>query len=140
MPPRALHGHEVAAWWSPVAVVQRLPPGGADVVGVPGVGFDQAAVPQVTIGGVGIGDGGITGMYAVAEEAAGHAGNERAVAFGQVDRCGVELLNQGGAVGSWRQPRGRDLAGAVAGVVHGRDDDPAGQPPGHTSDPTRRQR
>ena len=72
-------------WWAPQAL-----------------GSIRPQYHRVTIGGVGIGDGGITGMYAVAEEAAGHVGDERAVAFGQVDQCGVELLNQGGGVGPWR--------------------------------------
>src|SRR5438094_315350 len=43
-------------WWAPQAL-----------------GSIRPQYHRVTIGGVGIGDGGITGMYAVAEEAAGPA-------------------------------------------------------------------
>src|SRR5262245_31020576 len=55
--------------FQPAAALQGLPPGGADVVCPPGVGFYQSAVPQVAVVRSSVELRGIAGAEAVAEEA-----------------------------------------------------------------------
>jgi hypothetical protein len=60
----AAHPHAAVRASAVVAsatIVQRLPPGGADLVGALGVRFDHPAVPQLPLGGPGIGHRAVPG-------------------------------------------------------------------------------